>query len=127
MQILKRFPDAIAANLARANLAQHGIDAFAADEMLANSDPRAVFASGGVRLMVADEEINEAADILQASSGIGLVEDISNSNSDGEAESEVSGPTRFGSFFRTCFRWIVLVGFAAWLVYFLGVLFSVFF
>ncbi|MGK0184257.1 MAG: hypothetical protein ACI9R3_000023 [Verrucomicrobiales bacterium] len=40
MQILKRFPDTIAANMARANLARHGIDAFVADEMLANAGQR---------------------------------------------------------------------------------------
>ena len=118
MQNLKRFPDAIAANMARASLAQHGIDSFVADEMLANSDPRAVFASGGVRLMVADDEVNEAAGILLALSEA----DLSGSNFESKVgditESEVSGPPCYKEFFSQSvkFRWLVLVSLAVWLV-----------
>lgn len=64
MVILKRFPNSMTANLARAALMEHGIESFVADENLANADPPVVFASGGLRLMVADEDRDRAATIL---------------------------------------------------------------
>lgn len=67
MVILKRFPDSMTANLAKAVLLESGISSFVADENLANADPPVVFASGGVRLMVADEDRDRAAAILQES------------------------------------------------------------
>ena len=65
MVILKRFPDAMTANLAKSILMESGIESFVADENLANADPPVVFASGGVRLMVADELRDQAAAILK--------------------------------------------------------------
>ena len=64
MVILKRFPDSATANIARSILSAHSIDAFVADENLANADPPVVFASGGLRLMVADEDRERALAIL---------------------------------------------------------------
>ena len=62
---MKRYPDAIAANLSKAFLEKEGIDAFVADENLANTDPPVIFASGGVRLMVSDEDVERAQALLQ--------------------------------------------------------------
>jgi hypothetical protein len=67
MVILKRFPDSMTANLAKTALMGHGIESFVADENLANADPPVVFASGGLRLMVADEDRDRAAAILKES------------------------------------------------------------
>ena len=55
------------ANIAKSVLMGNGIESFVADENLANADPPVVFASGGVRLMVADEDRDRAAAILMAS------------------------------------------------------------
>jgi hypothetical protein len=65
MVILKRFPDSMTANLAKSVLMESGIESLVADENLANADPPVVFASGGVRLMVADEDRDRAAAVLQ--------------------------------------------------------------
>ena len=67
MIILKLFPDSMTANLARSVLMESGIESFVADENLANADPPVVFASGGLRLMVAEEDRDRAAAILLAS------------------------------------------------------------
>lgn len=64
MVIVKRFPDTMSAHIARSILAEDGIEAFVADENLANADPPVVFASGGVRLMVPDEDEERAHRIL---------------------------------------------------------------
>ena len=67
MVSLKRFPNSMTANLAKSVLMESGIESFVADENLANADPPVVFASGGVRLMVADEHRDRAAAVLVAS------------------------------------------------------------
>jgi len=64
MVIVKRFPDTMTAHIARSILAAEGIEAFVADENLANADPPVVFASGGVRLMVPDEDEERAHTLL---------------------------------------------------------------
>ena len=114
MQILKRFPDTIAANLARADLARHGIDAFVADEVLANADPPLVFAMGGVRLMVADEEVDAAAKILQTAEPLDPLVALPAHLPGVEMESEVSGPFPFGDQCRTIFAWFVFLWLASW-------------
>lgn len=66
MVVVKTYLNTESANLDRSLLASEGVDAFVADENLANADPPVVFASGGVRLMVADEELPRAREILDA-------------------------------------------------------------
>jgi hypothetical protein len=83
MVILKRFPDSMTANIAKSVLMESGIESFVADENLANADPPVVFASGGVRLMVADEDRERAAAILVASTvGNELPDDFDPGHSD---------------------------------------------
>lgn len=64
MKIAKRFPDTMTAHMARALLEAEGIEAFIADENLANADPPVIFASGGVRLMVPDKDLARAQEIM---------------------------------------------------------------
>ena len=83
MVILKRFPDSMTANIAKSVLEESGIGSFVADENLANADPPVVFASGGVRLMVADEDRMRAAEVLMANSvGNELPDDFDPGHSD---------------------------------------------
>ena len=124
MQILKRFPDTIVANMARADLARHGIDAFVADEVLANTDPRTVFATGGVRLMVKDEEISAAADVLQAAEPLDPLEALPVPVPGSDVETEVSGPFPFGDHCRTIFTWFVFFWFALFVGQFIYMIFD---
>ena len=52
-------------SIARSILEGEGLSPFIADENLAASDLPAVFASGGIRLMVPDEEYDQACEILR--------------------------------------------------------------
>jgi hypothetical protein len=65
MVTIKRFHDTMTAHIARSILQEEGIDAFIADENLANADPPIVFASGGVRIQVPDEDAERAWEILK--------------------------------------------------------------
>ena len=64
MKVLRFYPDTPSAHVAKSLLASHDIDTFVADENLANIDPPVVFATGGVRLMIADELVDAAKAIL---------------------------------------------------------------
>ncbi len=76
MKILKRFPDTMAAHIAKSILEGEGIDAFIADENLANADPPVVFATGGVRLMVPDELLQRAQEVLASAGSAELPDDF---------------------------------------------------
>ena len=65
MRILKRYPDLASVSIARSILEGEGLAPFVADENLASSDLPAVFASGGIRLMIPDEEYDRACEVLR--------------------------------------------------------------
>ena len=110
MKILRRFPDTIAANMARARLSQHGIDASVADEVMANLYWPITFASGGVPLMVQDEDVKTAAAILRSpGEDVLLAEDAGLVGERGLTECEVSGPSQIGDFFRLRVPWIPFI------------------
>ena len=77
MRSLKSYPDAVTAHLARNLLKRESIDAFVADEDSAAVIPPVVLASGGVRLMVSEEDFDVACTIMRnAESGLGLPDDF---------------------------------------------------
>ena len=65
MQLLKRFHDNLEAGVAQGVLEDGGIESLVSDEALAVIDPRLAFANGGIRLMVADEDMEGASKILR--------------------------------------------------------------
>ena len=67
MRILKRYPDMASVSIARSILESAGMDPFIADENLASSDLPALFATGGIRLMIPDEDYERACEILKHS------------------------------------------------------------
>ena len=101
MQIVKRFPDTITANVARMRLAQHGIVAVVPLEVLENVfwDN---FPMRGARLIVQDEDLMEADAILRSSGEVVVVADDANTATrSGALEQEVGGPSAIGEFFRS--------------------------
>jgi hypothetical protein len=62
---VERFPDAIAAELARARLESAGIGAHLADELTVSVDWQLTTAIGGIRLQVATEQSVEARAVLR--------------------------------------------------------------
>jgi len=67
MRILKRYPDMASVSIAKSILEGEGMAPFIADENLAASDLPAVFATGGIRLMIRDEDHERACEILRES------------------------------------------------------------
>ena len=65
MTVLKFYPDAPAAQMAKSILEAHGIRSFVADEALASVDPPVVFATGGVRLMIDEADVENAQKVLR--------------------------------------------------------------
>lgn len=65
MRIVNRYPDLASAAIARSILEGEGLRPFIADENLAASDLPAVFATGGIRVMVPDEEYEQALVVLK--------------------------------------------------------------
>ena len=64
MVVVARFSFPYEAHIAKANLASAGIESFIADEHTVNAQWLYSDALGGVRLMVAEEDANQASEIL---------------------------------------------------------------
>jgi hypothetical protein len=64
---VERFPDAIAAELARAKLESAGIGAYLADDLTVSIDWQLTTAIGGIRLQVPHEQASEARAVLRES------------------------------------------------------------
>ena len=67
MRILKRYPDLASVSIAKSILEGEGMEPFIADENLASSDLPAIFATGGIRLMIPDKDYERACEILRDS------------------------------------------------------------
>jgi hypothetical protein len=94
------------AHVARAILEGEGIDCFIADDNLANADPPVIFASGGIRLMVSDDDHERAREIFnRATEGSALPDDFDPGppiQEDNIPTSQPSGRSTLGKVISAC-------------------------
>jgi hypothetical protein len=91
MRILKRYPDLASVSIAKSILEGEGMAPFIADENLASSDLPAIFATGGIRLMIPEEDYERACAILRDSeTNAALPDDFDPNVPTSKAESPLS-------------------------------------
>ena len=91
MRILKRYPDLASVSIAKSILEGEGMEPFIADENLASSDLPAIFATGGIRLMIPDEDYARACAVLRDSeANAALPDDFDPTDQDSKTESPLS-------------------------------------
>ena len=62
--VVRTYPDAISAHVARTRLEAEGIEAFVVDENQVTNDPLLAIAVGGVKLVVRQRTVDKAREIL---------------------------------------------------------------